>query len=439
MYRNSNSWMKHLDFIILDLVVTVAAYIISYRLHLGVKWINRRELYNSGTVIAALSSLSGSLFLQTHKNILKRDWGKELLSVIRHMAFVILVLIGVLFFRQMGEPYSRLSVLYYAVLGTVMIFISRIIWKKLLLMRLKRGENVRKVLIVTDSASAEETIRRIRKNISPDISLFGIVLLDGEGDSEEEIAGLKVFCRPDQMIDKLQGAWVDEVMICPSRDGGVPEELLGKLAEMGVTTHLKIGIENERSTMQTIERVAVVGPFIYFADPGPIFFRQKRVGKNGRIFKIWKFRSMYQDAEARKKELMDKNEMDGLMFKMEADPRIIGSGPDGTRHGIGWFIRKTSIDEFPQFLNVLMGDMSLVGTRPPTLDEWRNYDPHHRARMAIKPGLTGLWQVSGRSNITDFEEVIRLDLEYINTWSVLGDIGIILKTVKVLFTGDGAK
>ncbi len=479
MYRNSNSWMKHLDFIILDLVVTVAAYIISYRLHLGVKWINRRELYNSGTVIAALSSLSGSLFLQTHKNILKRDWGKELLSVIRHMAFVILVLIGVLFFRQMGEPYSRLSVLYYAVLGTVMIFISRIVWKKFVRMRLRRGENVRKVLIVSERASAEETIRRIRKNISPDISLFGIVLLDGEGDSEEEIAGLKVFCRPDQIIDKLQGAWVDEVMICPSRDGGVPEELLGKLAEMGVTTHLKIGIENERSTMQTIERVAgitvltesiriaspgqvllkrlmdiaggligliitglltvIVGPFIYFADPGPIFFRQKRVGKNGRIFKIWKFRSMYQDAEARKKELMDKNEMDGLMFKMEADPRIIGSGPDGTRHGIGWFIRKTSIDEFPQFLNVLMGDMSLVGTRPPTLDEWRNYDPHHRARMAIKPGLTGLWQVSGRSNITDFEEVIRLDLEYINTWSVLGDIGIILKTVKVLFTGDGAK
>ncbi len=478
MYRNSNSWMKHLDFIILDLVVTVAAYIISYRLHLGVKWINRRELYNSGTVIAALSSLSGSPFLQTHKNILKRSWDKELLSVIKHMGFVILVLIGVLFFRQMGEPYSRLSVLYYAVLGTVMIFISRIIWKKLLLMRLKRGENVRKVLIVTDSASAEETIRRMRKNISPDISLIGIVLLDDAG-SAEEIEGLKIFCRPGQIIDKLQGAWVDEVMICPSGENRVPEELLGKLAEMGVTTHLKIWVDHERSTMQTIERVAgitvltesiriaspgqilvkraldiigglvglfftailtiIVGPLIYFADPGPIFFRQKRVGKNGRIFKIWKFRSMYQDAEARKKELMDRNEMDGLMFKMEADPRVIGSGPDGTRHGIGWFIRKTSIDEFPQFLNVLVGDMSLVGTRPPTLDEWRNYDPHHRARMAIKPGLTGLWQVSGRSNITDFEEVIKLDLEYINTWSVAGDIAIILKTVKVLFTGDGAK
>ena len=108
---------------------------------------------------------------------------------------------------------------------------------------------------------------------------------------------------------------------------------------------------------------------IYFSDPGPIFFSQSRVGMNGRKFKIYKFRSMYQDAEARKKDLMEKNEMQGLMFKIEADPRIIGSGPDGTKHGIGWFIRKTSIDEFPQFWNVLKGEMSLVGTRPPTADE----------------------------------------------------------------------
>lgn len=93
------------------------------------------------------------------------------------------------------------------------------------------------------------------------------------------------------------------------------------------------------------------------------------------------------------------------MFKMDADPRIIGSGPDGTKHGLGWFIRKTSIDEFPQFWNILKGDMSLVGTRPPTVDEWEQYEPHHRGRMAMKPGLTGMWQVSGRSDITDFEEV----------------------------------
>lgn len=478
MYRNSNSWMKHLDFIILDLVVTVAAYIISYRLHLGVKWINRRELYNSGTVIAALSSLSGSLFLQTHKNILKRSWDKELLSVVRHMAFVILVLIGVLFFRQMGQPYSRLSVLYYAVLGTVMIFISRIAWKKLVRMRLRRGENIRKVLVVSDSASAEETIRRMRKNISPDISLIGLVLLDDPRDPGAEIGGLKIFCRPNQLIDKLQGAWVDEVMICPSGENRVPEELLGKLAEMGVTTHLQIGIDNERSTMQAIERVAgitvltesiriatpgqilvkraldiigglvglfftailtvIVGPLIYFADPGPIFFRQKRVGKNGRIFKIWKFRSMYQDAEARKKELMDKNEMDGLMFKMEADPRIIGSGPDGTRHGIGWFIRKTSIDEFPQFINVLLGDMSVVGPRPALPKEVAQYDDYQRQRLLVKPGITCYWQTRRNRDTIGFDEWVDLDLLYIKQCSAWADLKLIIQTVGVVLTAQGS-
>ena len=131
--------------------------------------------------------------------------------------------------------------------------------------------------------------------------------------------------------------------------------------------------------------------------------------------------------------------MQGLMFKMENDPRILGSGPDGTRHGIGWFIRKTSIDEFPQFLNVFLGQMSLVGTRPPTEGEFEQYEAHHRARLATKPGITGLWQVSGRSKITDFEKVVELDMEYINTWTVREDFKILLRTVKAVFAGDGAE
>ena len=140
-----------------------------------------------------------------------------------------------------------------------------------------------------------------------------------------------------------------------------------------------------------------VAPAIYIKSPGPIFFSQYRVGKNGRKFKIYKFRSMYMDAEERKKELMKQNRVsDGLMFKMENDPRVIGS-EKGPGKGIGNFIRKTSLDEFPQFFNVLKGDMSLIGTRPPTVDEWEKYELHHRARLAIKPGLTGMWQVSGLS------------------------------------------
>ena len=185
-----------------------------------------------------------------------------------------------------------------------------------------------------------------------------------------------------------------------------------------------------------------VGPAIYIASLGPIFFAQERIGRNGRKFRMYKFRSMYMDAEERKKELAAQNKVsDGMMFKMDFDPRIIGNRilPDGTKKtGIGQFIRKTSIDELPQFWNILKGDMSLVGTRPPTLDEWEKYEPHHRARMSFRPGLTGLWQVSGRSNITDFEEVVRLDTQYIGEWSVKGDIKIIWQTAVGVLRNDGA-
>lgn len=181
-----------------------------------------------------------------------------------------------------------------------------------------------------------------------------------------------------------------------------------------------------------------VAPAIYLSDPGPIFFKQERVGKNGRTFKLYKFRSMYQDAEARKAELMEKNEMKGQMFKMENDPRIIGSGPDGTRQGLGHFLRASSVDELPQFWNVLKGEMSLVGTRPPLPSEVNMYNTYHRARLAIKPGITGMWQVSGRSDIDDFEEVVRLDTQYIQNWSLSLDIKILFKTVAVVFMRKGS-
>ena len=182
-------------------------------------------------------------------------------------------------------------------------------------------------------------------------------------------------------------------------------------------------------------------PMIYIKSPGPIFFSQVRIGKNGKKFKIYKFRSMYMDAEERKAELMSQNKMEGLMFKMDYDPRIIGSekkDKNGNPKGIGNFIRKTSLDEFPQFWNVLKGDMSLVGTRPPTVDEWEKYELHHRSRMSIKPGITGMWQVSGRSDITDFEEVVKLDTEYIENWSIGLDVKILLKTVTSVLKSEGS-
>ena len=157
---------------------------------------------------------------------------------------------------------------------------------------------------------------------------------------------------------------------------------------------------------------------------------------------MYKFRSMYLDAEARKEEVAAACGLDGqMMFKYEEDPRIIGSKilPDGSyKKGIGNYIRDWSLDEFPQFFNVLKGDMSLVGTRPPTVDEWEKYEAHHRARMSIRPGITGLWQVSGRSNISDFEEVVELDRQYTCEWSLWLDLTILLKTIKVVIRQDGA-
>lgn len=161
--------------------------------------------------------------------------------------------------------------------------------------------------------------------------------------------------------------------------------------------------------------------------PGPILYSQKRYGLKGKPFTIWKFRSMVPNADRLKQTVA--NQAQGLIFKNENDPRV-------TR--VGQFLRKTSLDEFPQFWNVLKGDMSLVGTRPPTEDEVSRYSPHHWKRLDVKPGITGQWQVSGRSAIKDFEEIVHLDLQYQLLWSPIYDLGVIVKTFAILLNRKGA-
>ena len=340
----------------------------------------------------------------------------------------------------------------------------------------------RKLLIVTSKEEADKVVKNMQENNYARFSLAGVVVIDADW-LGKKICGVPVVANAEELPMYVCQEWIDEVLVVISEQLPYPEELIDKLTETGVTVHLNLAkITNKTGKRQFVEKVGeytvlttslnyasagqlmlkrlmdifgglvgciatgiiclFVGPAIYIASPGPIFFSQERVGKNGKKFKMYKFRSMYMDAEERKAELMKENKLgDGKMFKMDFDPRVIGNKvlSDGThKTGVGDFIRRTSLDEFPQFFNVLKGDMSIVGTRPPLISETNLYEPHHKARLAIKPGITGMWQVSGRSDITDFEEVVRLDKECIENWNIGLDIKILFKTVMVVVKKDGS-
>ena len=171
----------------------------------------------------------------------------------------------------------------------------------------------------------------------------------------------------------------------------------------------------------------VVAIAMVIGDRGPLFYTQIRCGLNGKPFRIWKFRSMVVGAD--QMQHLVENKATGHIFKNENDPRITK---------IGAFLRRTSLDEFPQFWNVLTGEMSLVGTRPPTVEEVKRYEQHHWERLKVKPGMTGEWQVNGRSHIKEFEAIVEMDLNYQRQWSILYDINLILKTIQVVLDRNGA-
>jgi exopolysaccharide biosynthesis polyprenyl glycosylphosphotransferase len=331
------------------------------------------------------------------------------------------------------------------------------------------------VVVIAEKDNMESTIAKLLDETKDkSYSIVGAAYADVEevddNSQTEEICGVPVFAGYKNLTEKLVTIPFDEVIInAPNLKREYISPMIHGFKEMGVSCHYFLDIsefgENSKAgTFGGMNVISYIGPdysykkmfvkrtmdivgsliglfftaiitvflapAIYLEDRGPIFFSQVRVGKNGRRFKIYKFRSMYTDAEERKKELESQNEMNGLMFKMEDDPRVTK---------VGKFIRKTSLDEFPQFLNVLKGDMSLVGTRPPTENEFKQYNEHYRRRLSMTPGLTGLWQISGRSDIQDFDEVVKLDLKYIDNWSLTEDFKILLSTVGVVLFGKGAK
>ena len=470
MYRKEKrSWAKHLDFTILDIICLQAALAISYWLRLGFSSPYKNDLYLRLAIVQILMQICIMFFTEPYKNILRRNKLQELKEVIANCTVVFLGIILWLYVTKQSEGYSRQVLLVLWPMSVFFSYGAHVVHKRILRRRFLGDRDNRDVMLVaTTSDLAEQCMMDFEANKYRDYKVRGLILMDVDCRGES-VRNIPVVACAEDFLEYVRMNIVDEVFV--NMDSiSASEALTEQLVEMGVTVHYRLVHESKLMPNKAVEKFGrymvltcsmhiatprqlfikrcmdiagsmvgllltgiaflIFAPLIKKQSPGPVFFSQVRIGKNGRPFKIYKFRSMNVNAEQQKKALMAQNEMEGLMFKMEDDPRVFP---------IGRFMRKYSIDELPQFWNILKGDMSLVGTRPPTQDEFRQYEMHHRARLGIKPGLTGMWQVSGRSGIKDFEEVVRLDTEYISNWNLSMDVRILFKTIEVVLKGRGAQ
>ena len=402
----------------------------------------------------------------------RRGFFEELVAVTKMMIVFAICWVLLLFIMHMTDQLSRLVFGIFLVINIPLTYLARLLFKQYMIKVFKKGRYSSRMLLITTEGKVNEVIQNLISYNEWNRILKGIVLLDRNA-AGETVESFPVVADKSTVLDYVIHHDIDEVFILNAdiRREPLIQQWVSELELMGVIVDVNIDIfdiqssgkrtlnqvgkyavvtfaRNIFSTRQIVAKrlldiiggavgmvilgvVAVfVAPAIKIDSPGPILFGQTRIGKNGRRFTFYKFRSMYQDAEQRKKELMKENEVKGLMFKIKDDPRITK---------VGKFLRKTSIDELPQFWNVLRGDMSLVGTRPPTVDEFEHYEAKHKCRLSMTPGMTGLWQISGRSDIKDFEEVVRLDMQYIDNWSILLDIKIILLTIGVVLRGRGSE
>lgn len=470
MYKKSEqSFFKCFDFIILDSIMLQIAFTISYFLRHGFHNPYEIESYRQLAFVMGIFLILVTFIVDGYNDILQRGYLIELKQSVKVISIVSVFVVLYLFVLQNSSIYSRYVVFMIWLIGSYLIYMEHIIWKSVLIRKIRNGVKQREVLLIaTNAKMAQKVIEHFEEWDACDFHVVKLVLL--QKNSLEQIHQIPVMYDLKETIEYISENVIDEVMICTTSECDVPEFFVEDCLNMGVVVHqdlkekIPTGVHQEVSQLgdyvvltscmksvtswqlflkRTIDIVGsfvglvltgiaflFVAPIIKIQSPGPIVFKQTRVGKNGRHFDIYKFRSMYMDAEERKKELMKQNKMSGPISKFENDPRIFP---------FGRFIRKYSIDELPQFFNVLKGDMSLVGTRPPTVDEYEQYELHHKKRLAAKPGLTGMWQVSGRSDISDFEDIIRLDAQYISEWRILLDIKIICHTILVVLRKKGAE
>ncbi len=465
--REENGIYYNVRYLLGDILALQVSLLIAFLCRRLFRDITNREGYIFFGISIIITTFLVAFFGENYKGISKRGYYAEFVKAFQLVSLVFFLELARLFILRDASTFSRGIVILWYVIGIFSAYGVRCVLKVLSTERTESGGN-NVLLLVTDTKYLLRMNDYIQNKAPKKYSklMFGVL----ESDTASSQWGEDCLIGEDAILNYALTEVVDEVLITHIIRTEEVEALAQNLLSMGITVHFdvykpeeglniiypnKFGEVNVLTSCSsyvsekdlffkalmdftgaivglilTVPVFIIVAPIIYITSPGSVFFKQKRVGRNGRIFTLYKFRSMYMDAEERKAALMQQNQMNGLMFKMENDPRITP---------IGRFIRKTSIDELPQFWNVLMGDMSLVGTRPPTVDEYEKYEKHHKARLAMKPGITGMWQVSGRSDITDFEQVVALDRKYIQDWNIGKDIRLILKTLQVVILSKGAR
>lgn len=467
------SMIKHYVFRGIDVLALALALALSNFLRFwDVRLFEYDHLYINIFAVSMMACIAANIILKLDRNIFDRGAYQELMTVCKSTFCIWAMVMGYLFMSQQGQHYSRLQSFYYIIIYFWASYIGRQIAKPSIVGYYKNSSSCKKIMLVTSSDKAAEILEKFKQTNNWYFEIHCITIIDKDM-TGEKIQGIPVVANAETMLERAKGIVLDGVFINVAYKAAAQFDMRRTLHDfqgMGVIVHINIDALELDVTDKVIGSLglftvvsyasklyepgqlvlkrcmdlagALVGviitiaigifvvPAICLESPGNPLYAQLRVGKNGRRFKMYKFRSMYPDADKRKAELLAKNEMQGAIFKITDDPRITK---------VGKFIRKHSIDELPQFFNVLKGDMSLVGTRPPTVDELEAYKVEQKRRLSIVPGMTGLWQTSGRSEIYDFDEIVKLDLEYIDRWSIGLDIKLLFKTIWVCIKGGGAK
>ncbi len=459
------------------LLVDCICIVISYVLAACIRYslVIRYWYYNTfdWALIFTILLYSGVFIaVNPYRGFSKRGFFDELANVCKLNLVLSLSITAFLFLTQEGAAFSRLFFLLFIILNVLITYTSRLYFKWLLLGVYKKSSSNSKIMIITTSGQAADILQRISSENTWEYVVTYLTIADMDL-TGKWFHGVPIKANESNMFEVARKEVLDGVFIHLPSDYAETtklENMIEQFKNMGIDVSLSIHTFGLKLSEQTIQNMSgyhvltfsnkvfneyhlhikrimdilgglvgciltlllgvFIAPAIVLESPGPVFFSQTRVGKNGRRFKIYKFRSMCAEAEEKKAGLLAQNEVSGQMFKITNDPRVTK---------VGNLLRKTSLDEFPQFFNVLKGDMSLVGTRPPTEEEFLCYEGRHKRRLALNCGLTGLWQVSGRSDIRDFEDVVNLDLKYIDNWSLRMDIKIILKTIYVVLFARGSR